>query len=264
MTNPFDIPELKYMIINLLDLKSIGQMVQINREFKDFIQDMPIYLELQTCLNCIQHGLKAYDKRYNFREKIFISACANACRNIIDNFWKGGITCVSASTILDTSLRLACENGHLEVAKFLVEKGANIHASYDLALQWACKNGHLEVTKFLVEKGANIHVYNDWALKLACSKNHLEVAKFLVDKGANIHADNDCALAWACGFGHLEVTKFLVNKGANIHADNDYALRWACLSGHLEVAKFLVDKRANIHASHYTYQYLVKHRTIKS
>jgi len=30
------------------------------------------------------------------------------------------------------------------------------------------------------------------------------------------------------------------------------------------VAKFLVDKRANIHASHYTYQYLVKHRTIKS
>jgi len=58
MTNPFDITELKYMIINLLDLKSIGRMIRVNYIFKDFIQDMPIYSELQTCLNYIQHNLK--------------------------------------------------------------------------------------------------------------------------------------------------------------------------------------------------------------
>jgi len=58
MTNPFDIPELKYMIINLLDLKSIGRMIQVNYVFKNFIQVMPIYLELQTCLNYIKPNLE--------------------------------------------------------------------------------------------------------------------------------------------------------------------------------------------------------------
>jgi len=37
---------------------------------------------------------------------------------------------VNASDILDTSLKLTCQNGHLEVAKFLVDKGGNIHASH--------------------------------------------------------------------------------------------------------------------------------------
>ena len=100
MTNPFDIPELKYMIINLLALKSISCIVQINWAFKDFIQNMPIYLELQTCLNYIQHGLKAYDKKYDTQEKIFISACANDCRNIINSFWKERIPSVSFSDML--------------------------------------------------------------------------------------------------------------------------------------------------------------------
>ena len=71
MTNPLDIPELKYMIISLLDLKSIGRMIQVNYVFKDFIQDMPIYLELQTCLNYIQHHPNIYDKNTP-REKKFL------------------------------------------------------------------------------------------------------------------------------------------------------------------------------------------------
>jgi len=39
--------------------------------------------------------------------------------------------------------------------------GADIHAENDLALIWAC---HLEVAKFLMEKGASIYADNDGAL----------------------------------------------------------------------------------------------------
>ena len=45
------------------------------------------------------------------------------------------------------ALRCAAENGHFEVVKLLVEKGADIHALNDYALRYAAENGHLEVVK---------------------------------------------------------------------------------------------------------------------
>jgi len=43
----------------------------------------------------------------------------------------------------------AAERGHLEVVKYLIENGANIHAADDYALRWAAYNGHLEIVKYL-------------------------------------------------------------------------------------------------------------------
>jgi len=80
---------------------------------------------------------------------------------------------------INASLCRASENGHLEVVKLLVEKGADIHADNDYSLKWASGNGHLEVVKLLVEKGANIHANNDCAFQLASIYGHLEVVKFL-------------------------------------------------------------------------------------
>jgi len=58
---------------------------------------------------------------------------------------------VSFSGILDTGLPWPCSDGHLDVVKFLVDKGANIHACDDFALHWASANGQLEVVDYLTE-----------------------------------------------------------------------------------------------------------------
>ena len=54
----------------------------------------------------------------------------------------------------------SCENGHLEVAKWLVDLGMqknftpiDIHADDECAFRYSCKNGHLEVAKWLVDLG---------------------------------------------------------------------------------------------------------------
>ena len=89
------------------------------------------------------------------------------------------------------AVQSACERGYLEMAQFLLEKGANIRASQDMALRKACGNGHLPVVQFLVEQGADIHAREDLALREAAKRNHFELVEFLLQSGADPHAKND-------------------------------------------------------------------------
>jgi ankyrin repeat protein len=50
------------------------------------------------------------------------------------------------------SLRQASKNGHLEIVKYLVEHGSNIHAKNNDSLAWARIKGHLEVVNYLKSK----------------------------------------------------------------------------------------------------------------
>ncbi|BCS83632.1 ankyrin containing protein [Cotonvirus japonicus] len=126
-------------------------------------------------------------------------------------------TCIGLQKCLNSS----CEFGHLEVVRFLVEKGADIQADDNLAVRWASRKGHLEVVRFLVKNGANIQADDNLAIKWASLYGHLEVVRFLVEKGANIQADDNLAIKWASFNGHLEVVKFLVEHGADIQANNN-------------------------------------------
>jgi hypothetical protein len=131
-------------------------------------------------------------------------------------------------------------NPELQLKIFKESKG-----KVDELLFNASNKGSLELVKYSLEKGANIHGNNDEALRWASANGQLEVVKYLVEQGANIHALNDNALIWASIYGHLEVVKYLVEHGANIHAQNDIALRYAISDGHLEVVKYLVEQMNN-------------------
>ena len=47
------------------------------------------------------------------------------------------------------ALRLASGKGKLEVVKYLVSKGADIHAENDMALRWASRMDRLDVVNYL-------------------------------------------------------------------------------------------------------------------
>jgi ankyrin repeat protein len=70
------------------------------------------------------------------------------------------------------ALRLSAQFCHLEVVRYLVEKGANVHADNDYALRWSAQNGHLDVVRCLVEKGANVRADNDYALRLSAQNGY--------------------------------------------------------------------------------------------
>lgn len=152
-----------------------------------------------------------------------------------------------ASVKYQAALNVAVRNGHLDIVKYLDEKGADIHDRRDDILRQASENGRVEIVKYLLERGADVHTQNDVTIKIASQNGHLNVIKYLVEKGY-IHTDNDVALRTASEHGHLNIVKYLVEHGADVHAENDEALRYSSQNGHFEVVKYLVENGANVHA----------------
>ena len=82
------------------------------------------------------------------------------------------------------------------------------------------KKWDLDVIKYLIENGADIHAGDDYILRYSAYIGHFEVVKFLVENGANISARNDCALINAATYGHFEIVEFLMEKDKDIHIDH--------------------------------------------
>lgn len=133
----------------------------------------------------------------------------------------------------------------LEVIKYIITLGANIHTNDDFPLKYSAFVGHLEIVKFLVEKGANIHNCNERALMYGAKNGHLQIVKYLVESGADIHSEDEIAFRESCIHGHLNVVKYLVSLGVNIHVMNEYALKWSSYYGYSEIANYLVSLGSN-------------------
>ena len=56
-----------------------------------------------------------------------------------------------------TALFVACERGHVEVARLLLEHGGETKEELEGALCWAADGGHSEVVKMLRERGARLY-----------------------------------------------------------------------------------------------------------
>ena len=168
-----------------------------------------------------------------------------------------------------TPLMITCSNGHVNVATYLVEHGANIHLQDKngaTCLHYASERGHIEVVSKLLAVGAKenpdyVNARNNSGitpLMTTCYNGPMNVATYLVEHGANIHLqDNDgntCLHAAAQG-GQIEVVSKLLAVGAKENSDyvntrnnsGTTPLMITCYYGHMNVATYLVEHGANIH-----------------
>ncbi|MFC1724439.1 ankyrin repeat domain-containing protein [candidate division KSB1 bacterium] len=157
-----------------------------------------------------------------------------------------------------TALHIACENGHTELVKFLVEKGANVNITdYDFKkpLLWAAEKGHREILDILLNNNADksaTDINGKSAVHLAVENGFTDLVEWLLSNGfdLNSRALHDVTLLHSAAMsGQNNMVRRLIEKGLNVDVKNVYGktpLHYAASYGKNETVELLLKLGANI------------------
>ena len=110
-------------------------------------------------------------------------------------------------------------------------------------LNIACKESCLEIIKYLVELGADIHNKNNYPFVIACKYNQLEIFKYLksIDDEHNSKNDNNMINYFniAVSNGCLEIVKYLVSNSVSF--DYSKTIELAIKNCNNNITDFLIE-----------------------
>ncbi len=162
-----------------------------------------------------------------------------------------------------TPLHMAVARGSVEIAKLLIEAGADVEAetvapSQKKAhpLHTAAYSNRAPVAALLIERGAKVDARDSQGstpLMIAASSGNTKVAELLLQAGADPLAedssDHDTPIYVAAMNGHLDVVKLMLSKGVSVNVQNTHTgetpLWVAAMDSRLEVMEFLLSNGAD-------------------
>jgi serine/threonine-protein phosphatase 6 regulatory ankyrin repeat subunit B len=172
-----------------------------------------------------------------------------------------------------TPLMLACEAGHLDCARLLIDRGARVNLvdQEDFsALMAASSGGHIDLVRLLIDRRADVNAKTDFRftpLMLAAEIGSHVVLDALITAGADVDAvnqmpndDAQTALMLAASRGHVECVA-LITAGCQIdhrtpnvpsatYGDSLHGLTTlilAVVDDHLACVQALVRAGADVH-----------------
>ncbi|CAI7581673.1 unnamed protein product [Penicillium glandicola] len=177
----------------------------------------------------LAHGADPHAKvGWESRDAITTAVLRNqaaAASILIDN----GVDVNSTAALGDSLLHLAAQKYAISreaVVRLLIEKGANLEHMNErkyTPLQVACQYGSVEVARCLIESGADLHTQDRGGRSLLhlASSNEVNITKLLVEKGLDVNAKDETGetpLHMACWKGRVDTAAFLLDQGADIEA----------------------------------------------
>ena len=103
---------------------------------------------------------------------------------------------------MENELLQYCKNGNLEKIKNILLATPTINISKE-AFILACRQGHLNIARYLLE--VNPSIREEEAFISACHGGHIDVVRYLLEikPTINISDNNESAFRGACYNGHI-------------------------------------------------------------
>jgi len=134
-----------------------------------------------------------------------------------------------ADEFIDKYVTAAAKGDLVKVVAY-VKKGVAIDGKNQArwtALAYACKYNHLDIVKFLIEKGAKVNeTVNTGSTPLAVAllSGNFSIADYLIQHKADVNIPDIMGMSplmWAVKDGNLNVVQYLVEHGAKVNALNN-------------------------------------------
>ncbi|XP_062599358.1 putative ankyrin repeat protein RF_0381, partial [Saccostrea cucullata] len=175
---------------------------------------------------------------------------------VFKNLVQAGLDPYSRSNHGSTVLHFACQNGQLNMIRYICDEFPDMLSSdYNdnqgwSPLHFSAQSGSIELYEYFVQKGVQQTFSDDGSTPLqeACKTGKLEMCKFLVKAYPHLlnnkNKNGDNALHDAAWGGNIDLFTFLLEKGFEINCTNtngENVLHLCCLNGKLDMCKYLVN-----------------------
>jgi ankyrin repeat protein len=166
--------------------------------------------------------------------KVVTGGNVNELRELLDTY--DDVTERQLNDIGRKALHVAADVGDFDVAKVLIQNGADVNAVDKdnwTSLHIAAGNGNVDVAKLLIQNGADVNAeerYYCTSLHIAAGNGNVDVAKLLIQNGAEVNAVDEAkrtSLHLVADYGHVDVAKLLIQNGADVNAVDEW--KWSVL-----------------------------------
>lgn len=165
-----------------------------------------------------------------------------------------------------TAYQWALDRNDLNIARMLVRAGADVNSksskSGRTALHLATAENKVELTKYLLSNGADVHLRDNsdrTALQDTVNRCNLEIAKILIEAGADVNTKTrtgKSTLHLAANVNDIVLVQFLLSRGACVNEKDDLELTplhyacWNFYSTNLitKLIEYLLEHGADVNA----------------
>lgn len=214
----------------------------LNIFFKRPDIDLSFFGNASFSLCCIQNRLEEAQYLSNFNIDIhykkdtpLILACNYGNLEIVEWLLEND---ADVHTTEDLPILVAIKNGHSNVFNYLL----NTYSNFDIKrmILTASIVGNLELIKYFVESGEDIHFEDDVILAHIPKSKNLDLFKYCVEQGCRI-LNHQILLPYCVGNRLLDFAKYLIEEGVDVNFDSGFALKIATQNNYLEMIKYLID-----------------------
>lgn len=148
----------------------------------------------------------------------------------------------------DEDLNLRYEESESLIIKnitLLLDHGIDIHFWDDYLLIESIEYKLTNLAKFLLERGADIHAQNDQAINSAIIwRNNTEFIQYLLNRGATNIRDATLIFTVHSQTKDWNIVKLCIENGANVQADNNAAVKKALEEKNGPMIMYLIERGA--------------------